>query len=206
MDESKHEGAQDWRHNSPPDGYTEREIAFLTEQLQAICGQPLTRIRQLYGDVFEFGAQRPQKNRKGDDVTWADFRLSIICADWHVVQRGRIILGSREYRDETHLVSDFDESPETPQIAESRRIAREFLDGVTEGKFIVQSVVVRDHADMVIWLSDDLVIESFSSSCQDEDSWHFCNDNAKVSGLIGAATCYTGTFDDQFRRKPPLAQ
>ena len=197
MDQSKQDGATDWRHFSPPEGYTERDIALLTEQLQAICGQPLTRIRQLYGDVFEFGVQRPQKNRKGDDVNWADFRLSIICADWRVVQRGRIILASREYRDETHLVSDFDESPETPQIAESRRIAREFFDAVTEGKFIVQSVVVRDHADMVIRLSEDLVIESFSSSCQNEDSWHFCNDNAKVSGLISAAACYIGTFNER---------
>ncbi len=197
MDESRQGGALDWRHNSPPEGYTEREIAFLTEQLQPICGEPLTRIRQLYGDTFEFGVQRPQKNRKGDDVTWADFRLKFICADWRVVQRGRIILGSREYRDGTHLVGDFDESPETPQIAESRRIAREFLEGVTQGKFTVQSVVVRDHADMVIRLSDDLVIESFSSSCQDEDSWHFCNDNAKVSGLIGAVTYNIGTFNER---------
>lgn len=205
MDESNQYDAAEWRHNSPFDGYTEREIAFLTEQLQPICGEPLTCIRKAVGDVFEFGVQRPAKTHKGEDITHADFFLKFIYADWRVVHRGRIILASVEHSNDEHLIPG--EDPMNPaHVAVSVVFAQEFFDAVTEGKYIVESVVVREHADVTILLSDDLKIESFTSSCQNKDVWYFCDYRASVSGLIGSATYNIGTFDDRFRRKPPLAQ
>jgi hypothetical protein len=196
VDESKQDGATDWRHNSPPDGYTEREIAFLTEQLQPICGEPLTCIRKAVGDVFEFGIQRPAKNLRGEDITRADFFLKFIYADWRVMHRGRIILASVEHSDDEHLIGP-ELVPEPAYVAASQVLAREFFVAVTEGKFIVQSVIVREHADLTIQLSDELKIESFSSSCQNKDVWYFCNDNAKVSGIIGTVTYNIGTFNER---------
>ncbi len=197
MDESKQSDATEWRHNSPFEGYTEREIAFLTEQLQPICGEPLTCIRKAVGDVFEFGVQRPAKTHKGEDITQADFFLKFIYADWRVIHRGRIILASVEHSNDEHLIAS-GAVMNPAHVAVSLVFAREFFDAVTEGKFIVESVVVREHADVTILLSDDLKIECFTSSCQNKDVWFFCNHNARVSGIVGAVTYNIGTIDERF--------
>lgn len=53
--------------------------------LQPLIGQPLSDMWRYAGcQKFEFGVQRPAKNRKGQDVKRADWGLVVSC-DWRVM-------------------------------------------------------------------------------------------------------------------------
>lgn len=185
MDASREDGSTGQRYaSSMSEGSSELDIDFLHELLQPICSEPLTGVWRAVGQVFEFGVQRPMKDRKGEGITRGDFDLKFIYADWRVVHHGRVILGSTDHCDDEQFYNS-DQPPELPYNAEARRLACDFFDALSEAKFIVESVVVRDHADVAIRLSDELLIESFSSSGQDSDSWWFSNRRTDVSCLVG---------------------
>ncbi len=157
---------------------------FLTGLLQSVCGQPLTAMWRAVGQVFEFGAQRPTSNRRGEPITQGDFALKLIWADWRIVQGGRIILGSSDQDDDTWFYKS--EQPASSQYDEhARKLAHEFLANVASGRHIAESISVSELADIKILLSDDLVIESFGSSGEDKDLW-WCHDlRTDVSCLVG---------------------
>lgn len=111
------------------------DISFLNELLQPICGQPLTGMRKAVGDVFEFGVQKPATDRKGNTITEGDFILKFIFADWRIVQRGRIILGSGDLSGETQFYDSHEPHVNQDQ-EEARKLAREFLDDVVGGRYI----------------------------------------------------------------------
>ena len=52
----------------------------LERALQPLIGEPLSDMSRFAGmQMFEFGIQRPCKNRKGQDITLADQRLHVSC-------------------------------------------------------------------------------------------------------------------------------
>jgi len=160
------------------------DVSFLHELLQPISGQPLTMIRHAVGQVFEFGIQKPAIDRRGNANTEGDFFLKFIYADWRIVKRGRILLGSGDLYGETWF-DNSDEPHLSSDQVEARKLAREFLNDVIGGRYVVESVHVGDLADLAIVLSDDLVIQSFGSSAEvHHDLWFFRNMRTDVHGLV----------------------
>ncbi len=48
--------------------------------MKSLIGEPLSDMYRFAGiQVFEFGVQRPGKNRKGEEITFADRRLHVSC-------------------------------------------------------------------------------------------------------------------------------
>ncbi len=160
------------------------DTPLLNELLQPICAQPLTAIRRAVGQVFEFGLQKPASNKHGEPTTHGDFWLKFIWADWRVIHRGRVILGSSD-QDEEGWFYDAEEPPLLEYNANARALAHSFLENVAAGKHIVESVGVGDFADVTIALSYDLLIQSFGSSGEDRDSWWFLNLLTDMSCLVG---------------------
>jgi hypothetical protein len=74
-------------------------IAFLIEAaLRPLLGEPLTDMWR-YADCqrFEFGPQRPAKNRRGEDITLSDKALVVGCA-WRIPGPSGEVLSSADFR------------------------------------------------------------------------------------------------------------
>ena len=160
------------------------DLTLLNDLLQPIVGEPLSGMWRALGQVFEFGEQRPDTNRRGEAITQGDFLLKFIAADWRVVQAGRIILGSSDHTNNDRFY-DTDQEPERPYDAEAWRLGRDFLESVENCKFVAESIEVGRFADVRVRLSHDLMIESFGSSGQDFDLWWFLNRRTDFSCLVG---------------------
>lgn len=158
-------------------------LASLHDLLQPIVGEPLSDMWRGLGQIFEFGEQRPDINRRGQAITRGDFSLKFISADWRIVQAGRLILGSTDHYDEERFY-DSEEPLIRPYDDEARSLIREFFESVRASKFVVESVEVGPLADVTVRLSHDLLIQSFGSSGQDKDLWWFDNGRTEVSCLV----------------------
>ena len=65
--------------------------------LQALRAEPLSDMFRFAGiQAFEFGVQRPGKNRKGQDITLADQRLHVSC-DWRLDGTEGVIVSSEDF-------------------------------------------------------------------------------------------------------------
>jgi hypothetical protein len=171
------------------------DLPDLRGLLQPIVGEPLSGMWRALGQIFEFGEQRPDRNRHGEAITVADFALKFITADWRVIQAGRIILGSSDHSDDDRFYHE-DEPPQRPYDDEAWRLARNFLNSVDECTFIVESIEVGQFADLTLRLSNDLQIQSFGSSGQDLDVWWFHNRRTDVSCLVGPSGHHFGRSND----------
>lgn len=160
------------------------DIPQLHEMLQPIVGEPLSDMYRAIGQVFEFGVQRPDTNRKGQAITRADISLKFICADYRVVQGGRLILGSSDFSPDDDQFFNLDEPTGNAFEAESWRLGKDFFRAVDEARFVVESINVGRFGDVTIQLSNDLLVQSFGSSGQDMDLWWFANERTDFSCLV----------------------
>ena len=167
------------------------DLPKLCDLVQPIVGEPLTGMFRALGQVFAFGEQRLNTNRRREETTLGDFHLKFICADWRVVQGGRVILGSSDHSNDERFYNS-NEPPKFPYDAEAWRLGRGFLQSVEDCKFVAESIRVSQFADVTIKLSDDLLIQSFGSSGQDLDLWWFHNRRTDVSCLVGPSGQHFG--------------
>jgi hypothetical protein len=160
------------------------DLPDLRDLLQPIVGQPLSGMWRAVGQVFEFGEQRPDTNRRGEAIMQGDFLLKFIAADWRVIQADRLILGSSDHSSDDRFF-DSEEPSECLYESEAWRLGRDFLQSVKERKFVAESIEVGKFADVTVHLSNNLLIQSFGSSGQDLDLWWFLNRCTDVSCLVG---------------------
>ncbi len=172
------------------------DVESLRMILQPICGQPLTDMYRLVGQVFEFGVQKPTANRKGEAITRGDFSLKFISADWRIIKRGRIILGSTDQSGDEYFYNS-QEPQSQPYDKDARSLALEFMRDVKTGRYVAQSVEIGAFTDVTIRLSENLVIESFASSGEDHDSWWCHNHCTDVSCLVGPSGHNVGQSEAQ---------
>jgi len=159
------------------------DLPYLHDLLLPIVGEPLSGMWRAVGQVFEFGEQRPDTNRRGEAITRGDFWLKFIAADWRVIQGGRLIIGSSDRTNDDRFFNS-DEPPLRPDDVEIWRLGRDFLKAVEDCKFVAESIEVGQFADVRVHLSNDLLIQSFGSSGQDFDLWWFHNRRTDVSCLV----------------------
>ena len=62
--------------------------------LSVLVGLPLSDFRKPIFTIFEFGEQKPAKNRKGQDVTFADWILD--CWVWQITKGDAVVLGWKD--------------------------------------------------------------------------------------------------------------
>ncbi len=139
--------------------------AMAQEALAPLIGQPLTDMRRPLWQIFEFGEQRPTRNRHGEDITLADWLLSIYCS-WQLTRGDSVILG---YDDFSHNLMRatrrfFDrKTPPKDAIARKRwKAANELFALVESGVLIVRCITVHPAGGVAIGLSDDYEIRTFN--------------------------------------------
>lgn len=102
-----------------------RDLPYLSDLLQPMVGEPLSEMFRAVGQVFEFGEQRPDINRREEAITRGDFALKFIAGDWRVVQASRIILDSSDHTNNDSFYDD--KPPHRPYDLEAWHLGREFL-------------------------------------------------------------------------------
>jgi hypothetical protein len=183
--------------------YSKLDPNLLQELLQPICGKPLSATFRAIGQAFEFGDRRPATDWRGKTILAGDYILKFIYADWRIIQDDRIILASSDYLDERkgEFFCDSEQAPHVESQAEAWHRARNFLKAVVEQRFLAESVQVARHADVTVRLSENLLIESFSSSAQDLDLWFYADRLTQVSCLVGAGGQNVGNSDPPWNRE-----
>jgi hypothetical protein len=79
------------------DGKTPSLAAEIEAVLGPLVGEPLTGMWRYAGyQRFEFGPQRPAKNRKGEDITMSDLALVVGCT-WSVTGPSGVVLSSADF-------------------------------------------------------------------------------------------------------------
>jgi hypothetical protein len=140
--------------------------------LQPLRGQPLCAMFQAVGQAFEFGERRPTRDRRGKAFLSGDYVLKFVAADWRIIQDDRIILGSTDHSGglEGTFFCESEEPPEQEPDIKAWHRGRRFLQEVVGCKYTVESVNVGRFADVTVNLSDNLRIESFSSTAESAES------------------------------------
>lgn len=146
--------------------------------IQPVCGLPLT-----IGQVFQFGDQKPWTDRHGRPFTQGDHLIKFITQDWRFIQNERIILGSfNNYNNQWFFEGE--EGPNNDYEREAHRIAAEFVEDIKKGRYVAQSASVGKFADVRITFTENLELQSFSSSGNQDDLWFFRNNIDDVIYLV----------------------
>ncbi|MES2459420.1 MAG: hypothetical protein V4671_02465 [Armatimonadota bacterium] len=134
----------------------------ILQTLRPLIGEPLTDMMRFAGiQVFEFGVQRPRKNRKGEDITRADQRLHVSCS-WEIAGADGFVL-SRE---------DF--GPEGVRQDEKAHPFYESLQ--TDDAPVVEAIEADDAGVLRLQLSQGYMLQIQPDEMEeepDEEQWRF---------------------------------
>ena len=68
------------------------------QALRPLIGNPLSDMTRFGGiQIFEFGVQRPRKNRKGQEITVADQKIHVSSCEWRISGPEGEIVGSKDF-------------------------------------------------------------------------------------------------------------
>ena len=127
--------------------------------LKPLIGEPLSGMSRLGGmQMFEFGIQRPRKNRKGQDITLADQRLHVSC-HWCITGPEGGIFSSEDF----HPVRRDEKAYPFYDMLESDPPAVEAIAADEKGGFTLR--MVRGYT-LVIWLIEN-------TNEPDAEQWRF---------------------------------
>lgn len=183
------------------------ELGPLTDEmtekaLAVLVGLPLTKFLKPIFVVFEFGDQLPFKNRKGEDITLAEWSFDIIDF-WHVTHNDTIVIGRNDmpHRRKGRGRRFFERRtpPRDPQQRARWQRANDFLDRVDNGSLRVTSVLGGPAGAACIQLTDGYAIRAFSADSDRGDLWTLQNRVTKYS--FWAGTEGYGPIALQYERK-----
>ncbi|CAN5369630.1 hypothetical protein BH11ARM1_BH11ARM1_08280 [soil metagenome] len=175
-------------------GHLTREMT--EEALTPLVGLALTDFRQPIFTIFEFGEQRPGKNRRGEDVTFADWSFDITGMSWQVVHHDRVVIGSSDmpYSGKRRPKRFFERitPPRDPELRSRWRAANDFLDLVEAGSLHAVAVSAGPAGATSIFLEEGYAIHTFTDSSKATDLWTLQHRptresfwaEAKLNGLI----------------------
>jgi hypothetical protein len=139
--------------------------------LSTLVGQPLSDIFHPLWQIFEFGAQVPSLNRKGEAITLGEFSLSLTSA-WHVMRDSTAVIGSGDHM--RGRKRKFYDRQSPPRDAEDRARwaeAKEFFSFVEAQELFAESISVPFNGCFEIRLSRGYAIRKFVDSARDEFFW-----------------------------------
>lgn len=130
----------------------------IEKTLRPLVGKPLSDMWRYAGlQKFEFGVQRPHKNRKGQDVTWADWGLVVACA-WRITGRARPVVASADFG---------------PGRSRHDEQALPFYTGLATAPPIVEAIEAAANGSLRISLSHEYLLEVHTDGETDSEQWRF---------------------------------
>lgn len=138
--------------------------------------------------VFEFGEQKPCKNRKGEDVTRADISIDV-CSDcsWSINHGHTVVLGSADHNTKRRFYDR--KTPPRNKAARQRWLAVKDLFGKIEKQVLtVTSINVRESGAFTISMKGGYKLECIPSTSDILDLWWFSNHETGNSYLINGTS------------------
>lgn len=163
----------------------------IEDMLRPIVVEPLSDMWRYPGcQYFEFGVQRPHKNRKGQDVTWSDWHLGVEC-DWRITGPAGYIVSSDDYG---------------PGYNRRDEMAHPFFDMLHDDPPIVEAIDADEQGGLCIRMSRGYTLEIQPVDWPlDEDQWRFwCDANAEEYFVVtrGGIQNRTDLSSFQWSRTP----
>ena len=112
---------------------------------------------------FEFGVQRPFKNRKGEDITRADWGL-VVGGDWRITGTEGGIVSS----------DDFGSGKERRDQS-----AKDFYRSLSNTFPLVKTIEAEDNGAVRIAMSGGYLLEIHASGGNDGERWRFMPKDSK---------------------------
>lgn len=137
--------------------------------MNELIGQPLTSMWRYAGlQKFEFGVQKPSRNRKGEKVTHADWGLVVTCR-WQI-----------DDKDENKIVGSEDFGP---QGARRDSGASEFYKRLWSDPPIVQSIEGNVRGDVYFTMSEGYTLDIRVQANLDEQ-WRLMPPKDKMFQIV----------------------
>ncbi len=159
----------------------ETEEFYLREQIEIVLrpliGLALWRTHQAAGmQTFQFGAQNPTTNHRGEPVHIGDYGLHLQCP-WRIVGPRGIGVGSADI---FAPAGDPDEAPpdfQWDKKGANRRDERMnvLFAGRREKPFFVEAVAADAVGGLVLSLTEGLVLEAFPNDSLPDEHWRLLN-------------------------------
>lgn len=132
--------------------------AEIEQALHPLLGEPLSNMWRYAGcQKFEFGVQRPHKNRKGQTVTWADWGLVVTCA-WCIRGPEGVIVSSDDFG---------------PGRSRRDEKAYPFYDMLHDDPPIVETIVAGEDGTVHIQMTRGYTLDVRPKGGPDTEEWRF---------------------------------
>ena len=142
--------------------------------LQPLIGLPLSdmwRISRAGLQRFEFGEQRPGKNKRGETVTFGSHALHVACA-WRIVETSAIIIGADDYNgEERHKRYPARFDPNNPEPDSSALRAFAFFDSLSENPPVVEAIEADGAGSVHFFLSCERRLEILPLDSAPDEHW-----------------------------------
>lgn len=156
------------------------DAAALTERLKVLVGLPLTDIWRPIWQCFEFGEQKPALNKKGDEITRADYSVTLT-GDWAVTLGSLVVMGSGDHKSNgKRRFYDRVTPPREPEARDRWKRAKAFFQLIEEAKLIVESILVTPSGLILISLSDGYVIQGMQCNADNSELFDWSDEPNQV--------------------------
>ena len=112
--------------------------------------------------AFEFGLQKPGKNRRGEDITIADWKLDV-SGDWEILGPSEFCLSSKDFlpeRKDEHAYAFYDSLKSDPPTVEKVEVRRDYSLKISMSKGFVLEVAAPKRRDHEWWfLTEEYSLE-----------------------------------------------
>lgn len=126
--------------------------------LLPLIGLPLTDMWRYAGhQKFEFGVQRAHKNRRGEEVTWADWGLVVAC-HWRITSSTGIVVSSKDFG---------------PGKSRRDEAAYPFYEMLEDAPHFVEAIRAADDGAVCFRMTDEYTLEVWPDGEPNEEQWRF---------------------------------
>ncbi len=143
--------------------------------LEPLHGEPLSDMWRLGGlQAFEFGIQRPAKNRRGQDITCADLRLHIACF-WRITENEVEILASADFG---------------PNKSRRDEKAKPFYESLETDPPVVEAIEADDTGGFVLQMTSDFTLTVRPDEINEEpdsEQWRFLPKDKRTNHFVVTA-------------------
>lgn len=142
--------------------------------LKPLVGLPLSDMWRIsrYGlQRFEFGDQWPDKNRRGETVTYGICSLHVACA-WRIIHSSGIIVGADDYNNsEQHESYPSRLNPDNPEPDIFALRAFAFFDSLHDNPPIVETLEADNVGSVHFFLSREYQLQILPIESGDGEHW-----------------------------------
>lgn len=164
------------------------------------------RVSGLGMQIFEFGKQRPGKNRKGEAVTIGSCFLHVCCA-WRVIGRNGVIVGGDDYPgptapDPASPPFDFEAPVPDERLSSAKRLFNDLHDNPP----MVRAIKADKTGSVRFQLSGELILEIIPLDSRTEENWRLLfRDNRRRHFVVTGQGIDTGPQPRKWYREQRTA-